>query len=182
MLSCAQAGTVGALVRLARTSSVRARSTTSVVSRRGVSILSPRCTPSEPSTVLALDVPFQGCRLAEAGADPSRWAEHARVLEPSVPVDTLGVMDVTPPSPGTLDERSRAILDFEREAGSSTVPKERAIRERFGFSAARYHQLLNRILERPEALAYDPMLVRRLRRVRDARRRRRIAGRLGIRL
>ena len=60
-------------------------------------------------------------------------------------------------------------------AGSSTIPKERAIRERFGFSAARYHQLLNRVLEQPEALAYDPMLVRRLHRVRDARRRRRVA-------
>ena len=48
--------------------------------------------------------------------------------------------------------------------GSSRCPKERAIRERFGFSAARYQQLLNRAIDRPEALAYDPMLVRRLRR------------------
>ena len=48
------------------------------------------------------------------------------------------------------------------------MSKERAIRERFGFSAARYHQLLNRAIDRPEAIAYDPMLVRRLRRIRDA--------------
>ena len=46
----------------------------------------------------------------------------------------------------------------------------------------RYHQLLNAGLDDPKALAYDPMLVRRLRRVREARRRRRVAGRLGVRL
>ncbi len=79
-----------------------------------------------------------------------------------------------------LDERARAILDFERESWKLSVAKQRAIRERFGFSAARYHQLLNRLVERPEALAYDPMLVRRLRRLRETRRRRRTAERLGI--
>ena len=81
-----------------------------------------------------------------------------------------------------LDERERALLDFEREAWKLGVPKERAIRERFGFSAARYHQQLNRLIDRPEALGYDPMLVRRLRRIREARRRKRVAGRLGIRV
>ena len=81
---------------------------------------------------------------------------------------------------GGLDERARQILDFEREAWKLSVPKARAIRERFGFSPARYHQLLNRVLDRPEALAYDPMLVRRLRRLREARRRRRVADRLGV--
>jgi hypothetical protein len=86
------------------------------------------------------------------------------------------------PAAQPLDERERAILDFERASWQLTVAKERAIRERFGFSAARYHQLLNRIVDRPEALAYDPMLVRRLRRVREARRRRRVAGNLGIRV
>jgi hypothetical protein len=39
--------------------------------------------------------------------------------------------------------------------------------------------VLNRLIDRPEALAYDPMLVRRLRRLRDSRRRRRVAARLG---
>lgn len=88
-----------------------------------------------------------------------------------------------PPDPSFnagLDQRAREILDFEREAWKLSVAKERAIRERFGFSAARYHQLLHRAVDRPEALAYDPMLVRRLKRVRDARRRRRVAGRLGL--
>jgi len=85
-------------------------------------------------------------------------------------------------SAGALDERERAILDFERGSWQLTVAKERAIRERFGFSSARYHQLLNRIVDRPEALEYDPMLVRRLRRVREARRRRRVANGLGLRV
>ena len=81
-----------------------------------------------------------------------------------------------------MDDRARAILDFEREAWKLDIPKERAIRERFGFSAARYHQLLHRIVDGPHALRYDPMLVRRLRRIREIRRRRRTADRLGFRL
>ena len=79
-----------------------------------------------------------------------------------------------------IDERSAEILDFEREWWQHAGPKERMIRDRFGISAARYHQLLNRIVDRPEALTYDPMLVRRLRRLREARRRKRYARRLGL--
>lgn len=72
-----------------------------------------------------------------------------------------------------LDERSRAILDFERSWWQRRGPKERAIRTRFGLSSARYYQLLNRLVDSPEALQYDPMLVKRLRRLRIARRRQR---------
>lgn len=82
----------------------------------------------------------------------------------------------------SLDQRSTEVLDFEREAWKLTVTKERAIRERFGFSPSRYHQLLHRIIDRPEALIYDPMLVRRLRRIREARRRARTASGLGLRV
>jgi hypothetical protein len=104
-----------------------------------------------------------------------------QVLAASAPADTLPAMG-QPASDSGLDERSRAVLDFERESWKLEIPKERAIRERFGFSAARYHQVLNRAIESPEALAYDPMLVRRLQRIRETRRRRRIAGQLGVRL
>jgi hypothetical protein len=92
--------------------------------------------------------------------------------------------DTRPPADPTpdLDQRSRRVLDFEREAWKLTVTKERAIRERFGFSPSRYHQILHRIIDRPEALAYDPMLVRRLRRVREVRRRSRTASGLGLRV
>jgi len=108
------------------------------------------------------------------------------VLEPQLTVASLASVPTTSardgPDPIQLDERTRRILDFERESWKLDLPKERAIRERFGFSTARYHQLLNRALDRPEALVYDPMLVLRLRRVREARRRKRAAGRLGIRV
>jgi hypothetical protein len=85
-------------------------------------------------------------------------------------------------STSDLDQRSRDVLDFEREAWKLSVTKERAIRERFGFSPSRYHQVLHRIIDRPEALVYDPMLVRRLRRVREVRRRARTASGLGLRV
>jgi hypothetical protein len=78
-----------------------------------------------------------------------------------------------------LGERDMAILDFEREWWKHPGRKDVAVRERLGLSSARYHQLLNRLIERPEALAYDPMLVRRLRRLREERRRKRQAHRLG---
>ena len=102
-----------------------------------------------------------------------RRAEGSGTAHPSIP-DTGRT--------SSLDQRSRDVLDFEREAWKLTVSKQRAIRERFGFSPSRYHQLLHRIIDRPEALAYDPMLVRRLRRVRAVRRRSRTASGLGVRL
>jgi Protein of unknown function (DUF3263) len=79
-----------------------------------------------------------------------------------------------------LDADAQAILEFERGWWRAAVPKERAIRDRFGISPARYYQRLNRLIDRPEALAFDPMLVRRLRRLRDARREVRFAGRLDL--
>jgi len=85
-------------------------------------------------------------------------------------------------SPEVLDDLERRVLDFERAAWRLQVPKDRAIREAFGFSTTRYHQLLHRAVDRPAALAYDPMLVRRLRRLRALRRKRRTAQRLGITL
>ncbi|MGH2656432.1 MAG: DUF3263 domain-containing protein [Actinomycetota bacterium] len=80
----------------------------------------------------------------------------------------------------TLDERSRAILDFERGWWQGPGPKDRYIRSRLGLSPARYYQLLNDLIDSPEALRYDPMLVRRLRRLRTARRRQRFARDLGL--
>jgi len=79
-----------------------------------------------------------------------------------------------------LEPRLRQVLDFEREWWKHAGAKERQIRERFGLSLARYHHLLNRAIDRPEGLAYDPMLVRRLRRLRESRRRKRFARQLGF--
>ena len=79
-----------------------------------------------------------------------------------------------------LDRRTVEILDFERGWWLEGGQKERRIREHLGLSSTRYHQLLMRAIDLPEALTYDPMLVRRLRRLREVRRRRRVAGRLGL--
>lgn len=83
------------------------------------------------------------------------------------------------PLSSALDARSRAILDFEREWWRYAGAKEQAIREHFDVSPTRYYQLLNRVLDDEAALAYDPMLVKRLCRLRLARQRQRAARRLG---
>ena len=79
-----------------------------------------------------------------------------------------------------LADRDRAILAFERQWWKYAGAKEQAIRESFGMSATRYYQILNALIDRPEALAADPMLVKRLRRVRASRQRARAARRLGF--
>ncbi|MGH2635821.1 MAG: DUF3263 domain-containing protein [Actinomycetota bacterium] len=78
-----------------------------------------------------------------------------------------------------LDELTRRVLEFERARPSRGRSKQRAIREGLGITPTRYHQVLVDALGRQEALAFDPMLVRRLRRLRDARRSTRLARRLG---
>ncbi len=68
-----------------------------------------------------------------------------------------------------LTERDRAVLDMERRDWRSPGTKELAIRTELGVSSARYYQVLNALLDSPAALRADPMLVKRLRRIRDAR-------------
>lgn len=79
-----------------------------------------------------------------------------------------------------LDARSQDILAFERHWWRYAGAKEDAIRERFELSPARYYQLLNRLMDDDQALAHDPMLVKRLRRQRATRQRQRAARRLGV--
>lgn len=84
-------------------------------------------------------------------------------------------------SPGGLTDRERDVLAFEREwarrptttAGGAPVAawqtggaKITAVRERFGLSEIRYLQLLNRLIDRPAAMAVDPITVGRLQRLR----------------
>ena len=59
------------------------------------------------------------------------------------------------------------ILDFEGRWQRHVGAKEEAIRADLALSPARYYQLLGRLLDSAEAQAYDPMLVKRLRRMRD---------------
>ena len=79
-----------------------------------------------------------------------------------------------------LSERDREVLDFERQWWKYAGAKETAIRESFDMSATRYYQVLNALIDRPEALVEDPLLVRRLRRLRAERQRARSARRLGF--
>jgi hypothetical protein len=79
-----------------------------------------------------------------------------------------------------LSDRDREILEFERQWWKYAGAKETAVREQFDMSATRYYQVLNALIDRPEALAVDPLLVRRLRRLRAARQRQRSARRLGF--
>ncbi|MFD3836899.1 DUF3263 domain-containing protein [Streptomyces sp. NPDC058642] len=69
-----------------------------------------------------------------------------------------------------LGARERAILVLERRGFGGPGAKERAIREELGLVPVRYYQLLNALLDDPRALAFDPVTVNRLRRVRDSRR------------
>ena len=78
-----------------------------------------------------------------------------------------------------LSEIDERLLDFEASWWSATDNKEAAILERFGLSSPRYYQQLNALIDRPEALAYAPMLVKRLRRQRQRRQEKRTARHLG---
>jgi len=72
----------------------------------------------------------------------------------------------TSPSLSDLEFR---ILEFERSWWRFAGAKESAIKELFDLSAPRYYQILNDLIDRQDALEASPMLVKRLRRLRDAR-------------
>ena len=72
-----------------------------------------------------------------------------------------------------LRDRDRALLAFEARRPGHSSAKEEAIRAELGLTPARYYQLLDRLIDAESALAEDPLLVRRLRRIRDDAARRR---------
>jgi len=76
-----------------------------------------------------------------------------------------------------LSETHQAVIDFERrwlvDAGG---PKAAAIRDRLGISPRHYYGILEELVDSPDARAYDPLVIGRLRRRREERRRRRITG------
>jgi hypothetical protein len=115
----------------------------------------------------------------------SETGSELRDAEAAAPAPTPGAGAAgtggTPGDDGAsgLPAREREILAFERQWWRFAGAKEEAIRERFGMSATRYYQVLNALVDRPEALAADPLLVRRLRRMRGARQRQRSGRVLG---
>lgn len=79
----------------------------------------------------------------------------------------------------SLSERDQQMLALERQWWKYAGAKEQAIRELFDLSATHYYQILNALIDSEDALAHDPMLVKRLRRLRTTRQRARTARRLG---
>ncbi|ETT23374.1 hypothetical protein RAJCM14343_5517 [Rhodococcus aetherivorans] len=112
--------------------------------------------------------------VSEQVSDRSNHAEnnHAENNHPAAGPDEAGT--------DGLSRRERDILAFERQWWKYAGAKEEAIKELFGLSATRYYQVLNALVDRPEALAADPMLVKRLRRLRASRQKARAARRLGF--
>jgi hypothetical protein len=84
------------------------------------------------------------------------------------------------PDAAVLSTRDGEILAFERQWWKYAGSKEQAVRDLFDMSATRYYQILNALIDSPGAMAADPMLIKRLRRLRAGRQRARSAKRLGI--
>ena len=80
---------------------------------------------------------------------------------------TAHAIDV--PRVAAVSEREADILTFERQWWRYAGAKEDAVRELFGMNATQYYQVLNALIDTEPALAHDPMLVKRLRRMRTAR-------------
>ena len=78
-----------------------------------------------------------------------------------------------------LTDRDLAILAFETRWTTATGAKEEAIRAELDLAPARYYQLLGRLIDTVEAQRHDPMLVKRLRRLRDTREHARARGVVG---
>jgi hypothetical protein len=75
-----------------------------------------------------------------------------------------------------LDERSAAMLDFERNWWNDAEPRDHAIRARFQCSPEEYHAELTKVLDDPAAMDHDPLVVRRLKRLRLRARKARLDG------
>ena len=95
-------------------------------------------------------------------------------------MDGAATLTVVPDATTELSDKEREILAFERQWWKYAGAKEQAIKDLFDLSATRYYQVLNALIDRPEALVHDPMLVKRLRRLRTTRQRTRSARRLGL--
>ncbi|MFC4146551.1 DUF3263 domain-containing protein [Micromonospora mangrovi] len=106
-------------------------------------------------------------------ADPTRTVEADPADAASSPADEVAPADADAGPAAGLTERERRILAFEQQWWKHAGAKEQAIRDTFGLSATRYYQLLNALLDHPAALAAEPMLIGRLRRLRSSRARNR---------
>jgi hypothetical protein len=122
---------------------------------------------------------------AAAEAHSPEPAEPAGMVDQPDPTGLQNATSAEAPEPTAsaaasgLSERSQRMLALERQWWKYAGAKEQAIRELFDMSATHYYQILNALIDTEEALAHDPMLVKRLRRLRSSRQKARTARRLG---
>jgi hypothetical protein len=119
--------------------------------------------------------PPHGGRNEQEGAD-DMTSDPVPAVSPPRPVDPEAPAI---PVPAGLTRREHEMLLFERQWWRRAGAKDTAIRTRFEMPPTRYYQALNALVDRPAALAADPLVVGRLRRVRAARHRRRSSEVLG---
>jgi Protein of unknown function (DUF3263) len=110
------------------------------------------------------------------GEDVENYAQLQGAPPPAGPPKPA--LQGVPQPAGPLGERERGVLAFERHWWRHAGAKEEAIRREFGIGPTAYYQLLSRLIDDPAAIAYDPMLVKRLQRQRASRRRQRSGRRL----
>jgi hypothetical protein len=96
-------------------------------------------------------------------------AEPSDEQSTAIPAPRQAEEPAPPAAPADLTEREQQILAFEGRWWKHAGAKEQAIRDTFGLSSTRYYQLLNALLDNPAALAHEPVLVGRLRRLRSTR-------------
>ncbi|MFT4125879.1 MAG: DUF3263 domain-containing protein [Gordonia sp. (in: high G+C Gram-positive bacteria)] len=127
---------------------------------------------------------MDGAAARSPKQEPGRAERRGSQRDQRAPGDPteVGPIGVGPNEVGAdgLSRREHDVLAFERQWWKYAGAKEAAIKEIFGLSATRYYQILNGLVDRPEALAADPMLVKRLRRLRASRQKARAARRLGF--
>ncbi|WP_235965735.1 DUF3263 domain-containing protein [Micromonospora rubida] len=156
--------------------------------REGVTVPPPRSapestTPATPGSPLpggpagpaatgpAIPGPATPCHDA-SGHDAPEPVTVA-LAESADGADDAGTAGPVAATAAGLTERELRILAFEQQWWRHAGAKEQAIRDAFGVSATRYYQLLNGLLDNPAALAAEPLLVGRLRRLRSSRARNR---------
>jgi len=91
-------------------------------------------------------------------------------------------MPLNNPATTGLSEFEVKMLEFERSWWRHAGVKESSIKELFNLTPPAYYQLLNNLIDREEALMAEPILVKRLRRLRESRTVARSSSKLGFTL
>lgn len=69
----------------------------------------------------------------------------------------------------SLTDDDRRMIDFAAKRWNYAGLQAAAVEREFGMSITRYWQRVNQLIDREDALAYSPVVVNRLRRIRSTR-------------